>query len=77
MKTNLTLKHHYVQIQPSERCITVIVYEPECSWTEQLKLLPHQCKKLSACQSTVERIMTPFNAKVYHRQSTVVVITEE
>lgn len=42
---NLTLIHHYVQTQPSERCITVRVYEPEDSWTEQLKLLPHTCRR--------------------------------
>lgn len=65
---NLTLIRRYVQTQPSERCITVRVYEPEDSWTEQLKwLLPTWRRprpELAACQSTVEQIMTPFKAEV-------------
>ncbi len=57
-KADLTLIHHYVQIQPCEKC-TVIVCEPESFRTESLK-----CKnKLSALSVTVERIMTQFSPK--------------
>lgn len=77
-EANLTLTHYYVQIQPSEMCVTVVAYENFLDRVaEMTDGLPHKCETLSL---SVKRgtdydvpAKTPFNSNVYNRQSALVV----